>query len=211
LIALANMLINVNEWMIATAALGGNAANDTENFMYEKSMYEKFMTDTDKAPAGLDTGASTLCRQPSGSHGPAGRPVHRSAVGRCAARLLPVWAPGPDPKEAAKPFPLVMTHETPEDPRVRALPSPYRARTVVSPGVSCRRARSHAGRGPSTRARRSLWTSRARLLTAAGRSVDNPGGGWGRLRERETSLGRSTCWEGPGASCGQEKVADAVS
>jgi hypothetical protein len=48
-------------------------------------------------------------------------------------------------------------------------------------------------------------------LTVAGTSVDNPGKGWGRVRERETSLGRSTCWEGPPASCGQEKVADAVS
>jgi hypothetical protein len=79
--------------MIATAALGGNAANDTENFMYEKSMYEKFMTDADKASAGLYTGAPTrLPKVPSaGRHaadsyqddpGPAGRPVHRSAVGR---------------------------------------------------------------------------------------------------------------------------------
>jgi hypothetical protein len=48
-------------------------------------------------------------------------------------------------------------------------------------------------------------------LTAAGTSVDNPGKGWGWLRERETSLGRPTCCEGVGRSCGQEKVADAVS
>jgi hypothetical protein len=35
-------------------------------------------------------------------------------------------------------FGLVRHHETPGDSRVRALPSPYRARAVVSPGVSCR-------------------------------------------------------------------------
>src|SRR3712207_8007848 len=32
-----------------------------------------------------------------------------------------------------------------------------------------------------------------------------------RSRERETSLGHSTCSEGPWTACGQEKVADAVS
>ena len=48
-VALAHMLINVNEWMIATGALGGNAANDVENFMHEKSMSKRFTTDTDKA------------------------------------------------------------------------------------------------------------------------------------------------------------------
>jgi hypothetical protein len=47
---------------------------------------------------------------------------------------------------AGEAFALVMAHETPGDPRVRALPSPYRARALVSPGVSCRRARWHASR-----------------------------------------------------------------
>ena len=74
---------------------------------------------------------------------------------------------------------LPVTHETPGDSRVRALPSPYRARALVSPGVSCRRARSHARPGASTGARPSLWTmlgtSRAGLLTAAGTAVDNRG------------------------------------
>jgi hypothetical protein len=83
-------------------------------------------------------------------------------------------------------FGLVMAHETPGDPRVRALPSPYRARALVSPGVSCRRARSHAGPGASTGARPSLWTmlgtSRAGLLTAAWTAVDNRVAAWGRLR-----------------------------
>ena len=56
-----------------------------------------------------------------------------------------------------------------------------------------------------------LGTSRAWLLTVAGAAVDNPGGGWGRLCERETSLPGSTCSEGLPGSCGQEKVADLVS
>jgi hypothetical protein len=87
--------------------------------------------------------------------------------------LLPVCCPRPHSRRRPRRRRSVSpgrTHETPGDPRVRALPSPYRARAVVSPGVSCRRARSHAGPGASTRTVTGLWmtvgTSRARLLTA---------------------------------------------
>jgi hypothetical protein len=89
-------------------------------------------------------------------------------------------------------FCLLMSHETPGDRGSRALPSPYRARAVVSPGVSCRGARSHAGWGASTGTEAGLWmtlgTSRAGMLTGAGRAVDNPVDGWGRPPEREFSL-----------------------
>src|SRR4029450_7507051 len=112
-------------------------------------------------------------------------------------------------------FCLVLPHETPGESRVRALPSPYRARAVVSPEVSCRRARSHAVRGASTRTVSGLWmtlgTSRAQFWTAAGTAVDNPAACWGRLVEQEITLPGATCSEGPPGSCGQEKVADAVS
>src|SRR5215207_6826796 len=63
---------------------------------------------------------------------PASRPSH--------AVCCPFAARGrvPDAVGAgAGAFCLLMSHETPEGPRVRALPSPYRARAVVSPGVSC--------------------------------------------------------------------------
>jgi hypothetical protein len=94
---------------------------------------------------------------------------------------------------------LVMAHETPGDSRVRALPSPYRARAVVSPGVSCRGARSHAGWGASTGTEAGLWmtlgTSRVEVLTRVGMAVDNPVDGWGRPPEREISLLPATCSE----------------
>ena len=90
-------------------------------------------------------------------------------------------------------------HETPGDSRVRALPSPYRARAVVSPGVSCRGARSHAFWGASTGAEAGLWmtlgTSGAEVLTRVGMAVDNPVDGWGRPPERENSLLPATCSE----------------
>jgi hypothetical protein len=87
-------------------------------------------------------------------------------------------------------FCLLMSHETPGDRGSRALPSPYRARAVVSPGVSCRGARSHAGPGASTRTPASLWTalgtSGAPLLTATRPAVDNRAAAWGRAGERKS-------------------------
>jgi hypothetical protein len=51
-----------------------------------------------------------------------------------------------------------------------------------------------------------LGTSWAWLLTVAGTAVDNQGAGWGRLRERETSLPGSTCSEGPGDPVDRKKL-----
>ncbi len=128
-----------------------------------------------------------------------GRRQGRSS-GRVAARLLPAGDVQGCRRGGGEAFRLVMAHETPGNPLVRALPSPYRARAVVSPGVSCRRARSHAGSGASTRTGSGLWmtlgTSRAQLLTAAGTAVDNPAASWGRLLEREIPLLGPTCSEG---------------
>ena len=116
--------------------------------------------------------------------------------------LLPVCCPRPHSRRRPGRRRSVSpgrTHETPGDSRVRALPSPYRARAVVSPGVSCRGARSHAGWGASTGTEAGLWmtlgTSRAEVLTGAGMAVDNPVDGWGRPPERENSLLPATCSE----------------
>jgi hypothetical protein len=126
-----------------------------------------------------------------------------------AAHLLPVGV-SRVPKRAARAFSPLTAHETPGDPRVRALPSPYRARAVVSPGVSCRRARSHAGWGASTRTYRGLWmtlgTTRASLLMAAGRAVDNPADAWGRAAEPETALLRTTCSKATGGAVDRKKL-----
>jgi hypothetical protein len=131
------------------------------------------------------------------------------AVG-VAARLLPVGRVPAAEGPSAEVFALVMAHETPGDSRVRALPSPYRARALVSPGVSCRRARSHAGSGASTRTGAGLWTtlgtSRALLLTAAGTAVDNWVEGWGRLLEREIPLPSATCSDGLGGPVDRKKL-----
>src|SRR6266568_3966620 len=52
--------------------------------------------------------------------------------------------------------PAGQTNEAPDNSRARALPSPYRARAVVLPGVSSP-ARSHALRIASTRLCANLW------------------------------------------------------
>src|SRR4029453_12942620 len=107
---------------------------------------------------------------------------------------------------------LEMTHETPGDLLVRALPSPYRARAVVSPGVSCRGARSHGGLGASTGAEAGLWmmlgTSRAWVLTGAG-ALWTTGclAGDNRVKEKNSLLSRPgleaarVLWTGK--SCGR--------
>src|SRR5215204_6017528 len=104
-----------------------------------------------------------------------------------------------------------MHHETPGDSRVRALPSPYRARAVVSPGVSCRGARSHGGWGASTGAEAGLWmmlgTSRAWVLTTLGMAVDNRPEGWGRVVEGENSLLTATCSKGCAGPVDRKKLA----
>jgi hypothetical protein len=126
-----------------------------------------------------------------------------------AAHLLPVGVPGFRSRRRGSVLPAHSSRD-PRGPRVRALPSPYRARAVVSPGVSCRRARSHAGWGASTRTYRGLWmtlgTTRASLLMAAGRAVDNLADAWGRAAEPETALLRTTCSKATGGAVDRKKL-----
>ena len=160
---------------------------------------------------------------------------HQAVVGRYRVSF-PTWLPSAGRYQASRPsdtnccpfaarwpvpdavgasagaFCLVRTHETPGDLLVRALPSPYRARAVVSPGVSCRGARSHGGLGASTGAEAGLWmilgTSRAWVLTAAGALWTT---GWvagdNRLMEKNSLLPRPA-WKAArvlwtGKSCGR--------
>ena len=134
---------------------------------------------------------------------------HRRAKPRACC---PFAARGRFPGSEAGGASVLPAHSSrdPRGPRVRALPSPYRARAVVSPGVSCRRARSHAGWGASTRTYRGLWmtlgTTRASLLMAAGRAVDNPADAWGRAAEPETALLRTTCSKATGGAVDRKKL-----
>ena len=149
-------------------------------------------------------------RQPSGStpaHGEIRRPAATGIALRRSGGSGRVVGPKRTTERNAGRFPaswirrrdasaLVMAHETPGDSRVRALPSPYRARALVSPGVSCRQ---HDGMRPKGRQRErdlACGQSRARLLTGAGTAVDNPVAGWGRLFEREIPLPGATCSDG---------------
>ena len=93
-------------------------------------------------------------------------------------------------------FCLVMAHETPGDSRVRALPSPYRARTLVSPGVSCREHDGMRLKGRQREGDLACGQSRAWLLTGAGTAVDNRVAGWGRPRGQKIPLPIPSCSDG---------------
>jgi hypothetical protein len=90
--------------------------------------------------------------------------------------LLPVCCPRPHSRRRPGRRRSVCPGEFTRPPVIRgfALCLPLTEREPLSqPGVSCRRARSHAGSGASTRTRAGLWmtlgTSRAQLLTPPGR------------------------------------------
>jgi len=125
-----------------------------------------------------------------------------------AARLLPLGASEPPTRATGERLPCSWLTRPPVRSGSRSA-FPLQSESRCSPGVSCRRARSHAGSGPSTASPTGLWTAlgttRATLLTAGRSSVDNRVSSWGRPRERESPFVAATCSE-PGPAPVDSKI-----